>query len=573
MNRTDFLNSIVKRPPAKATYNTANDPLVKKYGNKSLPLDVKRTRSGLAPYTGTWGEKQQLHLLKRTMFGVTKNDLNALQSLTMSQSVDLLVNATPTIPSPPVNYYENIQPDTQSVPFGQTWVNTPYDTVGTVSYYRYLSTQAWWMNNIIQQPTSIEEKMVLFWHNHFATQWSAVGENRVYYNHLKLIRSFALGNFKSFVKAMTKDAMMLIFLNGYYNNKYAPDENYARELQELFTIGKDPSYYTEDDVKAAARVLTGYRLDLALSTNYFFDDTWHDETNKQFSTFYNNTVITGQTGANGENELDDLLNMIFSKSTIVSKFICRKLYRYFIHYDIDASTEANVITGLAQTFVASNWDIKPVLLQLFKSEHFYDTVMSTDCLIQNPMDYYLGFARTTKVDFPTITQLEDFYQAKITMFYICDLFAMTPGNPPNVAGWPAYYQTPQFHQMWVNSDTISNRIEFTDYLLTDYGLWVTSMLQIRSNVISFAMDCSNPGDPNVLLDYITDRLMSFTLSTASKAYHKSILLSGQAQDYYWTNAWSNYITNPTNTIYEGIVRSRLQQLLTQLCRMAEHQIS
>ncbi len=478
INRKDFFLDIFKKNKFDSSkYILQKDTVFEKYANKELPLKVKTTRSGITPYAGPWTESQKVHLLKRTMFGVTKNDLTAIASMTVSQAVDALINAPSTNPSPPVNYYQNIEPDTQNIPFGQTWVNTPYDPVGTVGYYRYLSVQAWWMNNIIRQGLSIEEKMILFWHNHFATQMSAVGENRVYYNHLKLIRTHALGNFKTFVKAMTKDAMMLIYLNGYYNNKYSPDENYARELQELFTIGKGANYYTEDDVQAAARVLTGFRLDVTNSTNYFFDETWHDDTNKTFSPFYSNTIITGQSGANGENELDDLLNMIFAKTTIVSKFICRKLYQFFIHYDITPDIETNVITPLAQTFVTNNWEIRPVLRQLFKSEHFFDATMSKDCLIKNPMDYYLGLMRTSKVGFPAATSIEDAYQANITLFYICDLFAMKPGDPPNVAGWPAYRLAPQYHQVWINSDTLPNRLEFTDYIFNGFGIYVSSSLQ------------------------------------------------------------------------------------------------
>lgn len=573
MSRKDFFDVLIQHGGQHATeYDISKDAAFNKYSNKSLPLNVKKTRATLTPYTGVWGLKQQTHLLKRTMFGVEQSNLNTIQTMTMSQAVDAIVNAAPTVPPPPVNYYESTEPDTQGVPFGQTWVNTPYDTVGTVSYYRYLSTQAWWMNNIINQPLSIQEKMTLFWHNHFATNWDDVGENRVFYEHLKLLRANATGNFKSFVKDMTKNAMMLIYLNGQYNNKYDPDENYARELQELFTIGVGPNNYTQADVLSAAKVLTGFRLDLGTSTNYFFDDTWHDDTNKTFSSFYGNTVITGQTGPNGENELDDLLNMIFSKSVIVSRFIVRKLYRFFIHYDIDTDIETNIIVPLAQTFVTNNWNIKPVLLQLFKSSHFYET-MSMDCLIRNPMDYYLGLIRTSKVSFPPASSIVDAHQAFIALFYICDYFAMRPGSPPNVAGWPAYHQSPQYHQMWINSDTLPNRMEFTDYLFTDYGVWASSSLQFRSDVIEFAKTCPTPSDPDILIDHFISRLLSFTFSAASKTYYKSILLTGMTANSVWTNAWNAYMGNPTDPILEGVVKSRLQMVLTQMGRLAEHQIS
>jgi hypothetical protein len=570
LTRKDFLNGFSLRSKNKSNeYDIEKDVIFKKYSNKSLPLSVKRTRSSLAPYTGVWSERQKVHLIKRTMFGVTNTAMNTIQTLSMSQAVDALVNAPIVSAPPPINYYESFEPDTQGVPFGQTWVNTPYDAIGTVGYWRYLSMLSWWYNNIIHQDFSLQQKMVLFWHNHFATQ--GVGDNRISYDYIKLLNTHSLGNFKTFVKEITKSSAMLIFLNGMYNNKYSPDENYARELQELFTLGKDTGY-TEDDVKAAARVLTGFRLDNEVSTAYFYDDTWHDEDDKLFSSFYGNTTITGLTGAAGETELDALLDMIFTKTDIISKFICRKIYRFFVHYDLDIDTENNIISGLAQTLVANNWEIKPVLSQLFKSSHFYD-VMGMDCLIKNPVDYYLGLIRTTNVNLPPITSIEEAHYTNISLLYIINNMAMELGNPPNVAGWSAYYQTPQFHQMWINSDTLPKRLEYTDYLFTDYGIYISSLTQIRSDVIQFAQTCSNPSNPDVLIDHFLTRLVSFTFTQTTKDHYKSILLSGQASNYYWTGAWNDYMNMPSNTIFEGIVRSRLQQVLTQICRLAEHQIS
>src|SRR4030095_6397414 len=121
------------------------------------------------------------------------------------------------------------------------------------------------------------------------------------------------------------------------------------------------------------------------TNSYSFNAAQHDTTSKQFSSFYNNTTIAGRTGATaGDLELTDLINMIFSKSTEVSRFMVKKLYRYFVYYKIDSATEANVITPLAQMLVSNNWEIKPVLSALFKSEHFFDTV-NQGCYIKSPV--------------------------------------------------------------------------------------------------------------------------------------------------------------------------------------------
>ena len=176
---------------------------------------------------------------------------------------------------------------------------------------------------------------------------------------------------------------MLYYLNGYLNTNTSPDENYARELQELFTIGKENTpNYTEDDVKAAAKVLTGWRINTTTTLpTVYFDSTKHHTSNKLFSSFYGNTTIAYQSGSNGALETDALMDMVFSKQQEVAKFICRKLYRFFIYYTIDNTVEANVITPLAQIFINNNWDIVPVLKTLYKSEHFFE-LNSKGCIIK-----------------------------------------------------------------------------------------------------------------------------------------------------------------------------------------------
>jgi uncharacterized protein (DUF1800 family) len=221
------------------------------------------------------------------------------------------------------------------------------------------------------QERSIHEKMILFWHNHFSTEADTVRDARYLYKHHSLLRKFALGNFKTFVREMSIDPAMLVYLNGNKNTKTAPDENYGRELQELFTMGKgSDSKYTEDDVKAAAKVLTGYVVD-ALKIDYSFTPSRHDTSDKTFSAYYNNTVIKGKSGTDGILELDELINMLFQKEEL-SKFICRKIYQFFVHYDLNETVEKNVITPLAEIFRKNNFEITPVLSTLFKSQFFYD---------------------------------------------------------------------------------------------------------------------------------------------------------------------------------------------------------
>ena len=268
-------------------------PAKKKKIERSQTAEPQRTQSGINPYNGAWTENEVQHLLKRVMFGSTKTDIDYFKTRTVLQAVDELINPIAPLPAPPLNDYAALMAD-PAVPAGQTWVNAPTND-GTLNSLRRQSFKKWWTGLMINQDRSIREKITLFWANHFGTETNDIGNAHWGYWHHDLLRGQSLGNYKTLVKAVTIDAGMLRYLNGYLNTNTAPDENFARELQELFTIGKDGvtgmAPYTEDDVKKAAKVLTGWRINGTTFASYF-DATRHENTAKTFSSFYNNTTIT-----------------------------------------------------------------------------------------------------------------------------------------------------------------------------------------------------------------------------------------------------------------------------------------
>lgn len=536
---------------------------------------VTRTTSTIAPYTGTFGTNEVIHLLKRTMFGAAKADVDYFKTKTLSQAVNELLTVPTLPPAPPVKNYANpvsaADADT-GVVAGTTWVNTNTND-GTVNSQRVTSFKSWWMGLMINQSRNIQEKMVLFWHNHFATETTDIGRAIWCYQNNAILRKNALGNFKQFVKDVTLDTGMLRYLNGYLNTNTAPDENYARELQELFTVGKGIDNgsppYTENDVKAAAKVLTGWTVNNTTNT-FTFNASRHDITDKAFSAFYKNTIITGRSGAAGANELDDMLNMIFATNDVAT-YICRKIYRWFVYYDVDSATEANVIAPLAQIFRNNNYEIKPVLESLFKSEHFYD-VLNQGCQIKSPVDMNVSLCREFNVVFPPSS---DYVNAYFMWDYIrtqSSIMQQNIGDPPDVAGWKAYYQAPQFYEIWINSDTLPKRNQFSD-TMSNNG-YTRNGKNIKIDFIAFAKAMPNPGDPNELINDSLTYLFRLPLSQASKNQIKTdILLSGQLQDYYWTDAWVAYMANPSNTANATIVRNRLRDLYQYLMRLAEYQLA
>ena len=542
---------------------------------------------GIAPYTGSFGRNELIHLLKRTLFGVKKDDIDAFSDKTLAQVVSTLLTPPTTEPTPPINNYGTAANTDDRIAPGTVWA---YDTEnGTYNGARINSLRAWWIGNMVNQTQSIHEKMVLFWHNHFATR--ALDTSALYmYNHVVMLRRNALGNFKTFVKEVTLDPNMLRYLNGYKNVKTAPDENYGREVQELFTQGKGPnSLYTETDVKTAAKLLTGwnvrqatFKLDPNDATEVpknrwesYFTLANHDITDKTFSAHYNNTVIKGiSTAAAPDTEVITFVNMLLATDES-SKYIVRRLYRFFVYYVIDATIETEVIAPLAAIF-RQNYDIKPVLSALFNSQHFFD-MANRDALIKSPIDHLVGMVREFNTVFPTST---DYVQQYGSWYQLvangngADQQGQALANPPNVAGWPAYYQEPTFHEFWINTDTLPKRLRFADQFFTAAGYNLGNNKKIYADVLTvtdqFGQDAY---DPNLLVTRALEMMYRIPVGDMFKAYLKTtILLNGQASDHYWTDAWTAYKTTPS-AVNANIVVTRLTKLYKFLADRPEYQLS
>jgi uncharacterized protein (DUF1800 family) len=263
--------------------------------------------------------------------------------------------------------------------------------------------------------------------------------------------------------------------------------------------------------------------------------------------------------------------MIFDKKAEVSRFIVSKLYRWFCYYTIDAATEANVIEPLALQLRNNNWDIKPVLATLLKSEHFFD-VVNRGCLIKSPLEVAVNLCREFNLVFPDVADYANAYGMWDYIRAQVNNYGQNYADPPNVAGWPAYYQVPQFYQLWINSDTLPKRNRFTDVMVVSG--YTRNGKTIKIDPIAFAKKMSNPSDPNVLISDVLDYIYSVPLSEASRnTVKKNILLSGQDQDYYWSNAWNAYIANPADNMAFQIVNMRLRDLLKYFMNLAEYHLA
>ena len=532
-------------------------------------------QSGVNAYTGPWTEKEMLHLLRRTTFGATKASVDQIKTMSVSAAVDFLIDNAAQPATKPVNVYTN-PTDSGGCPFGTSWVDfaAPDPTDNTIrntlnNSRTNASFKPWWMGQMINQRTHILEKMTLFWANHFGTS-TGINNPKAIFQHYKILRTYGLTNFRDLVKQVTIDPHMLYFLSGYTNVKSAPNENYGRELQELFMVGKGPdSHYTEDDVKAAARVLTGWRVQQSSTDGSFssiFNPNLHDAANKQFSPFYNNTIITGQAAAAGANETDALLDMIL-KNTETAKYVVRRIYRWFVYYDITSTAEANVITPLADLFRTNNYSIPVLLKALLKSEHFFDP-FNYGSIIKSPADMYVGMIREFNLTLAA-SPVDMMYAHWKSFSDKCNAEAQNLADPPNVAGWPAYYvEETKFYETWMSNATIQVKAKNLN-AFTNGGVTVSGV-KLKVDSVAFAKQFVTSGDPNAVIANFILYLLPMDLSQPQKDYMKTILLNNQINEAYWTGAWNDYLAAPTDTTKLGIVQKRLDTLINYISSLAEY---
>lgn len=523
----------------------------------------------MAPYAGPWTKQEAGHLLRRTMFGATNQQILDAVSNGMNATVTSLLQI-PTIGEPVA-----FSPDEAITTFGNSWVNDPYPAdqvlATATGNARRTSLAVWAMKRINEESLSIAEKMCLFWQNHFAATFT--GDARSTYDYHALIRQHALGNFRQFVKDMTINPSMLLFLNGATNTLFSPNENYARELLELYTIGKGPQIgpgdytnYTEQDVAEGAKILTGYLVDGLFSSTVGdvtanFNAVLHDPSTKTLSSAFGGATIPDA----GPNEYSNYIDVIFQQDE-VANFICRKLYRYFVNYDLTMDVETNVIPIMAATLINNNYDVQPVMDELLKSEHFYD-ISVRGALIKSPLEYVFSMMNSTEsipgFDLVTDSEMYGF------LYSASDIMGQSYAAPPSVAGWPAYYQEPSYSQLWVNATYLQLRFQITDFVTLFTGIpgngnnW-------KLNIFTFLDNLSLPADPVAVIDDIADVFTPKGLSVSQKLILKAILTNG-LPDFEWTLQYNDYLANPGNATFSDPVKLRIELVLARLFHMPEFQ--
>ncbi|MEM9933431.1 MAG: DUF1800 domain-containing protein [Bacteroidota bacterium] len=578
MDRRTFLGATLQSKrhsdPLDPVKKGKIDP-VSKLVNQELP-QLQEVTSGLEAHTGDFEWAEARHLLNRSLFGAKKAEIEQAVSDGLDATIDKLV-ADWEEPDPPVYYSYNKDPN---APVGTSWVSHSRSPGGGVNPegFRRRSLRYWALGLMATQEVSLREKMALFWHNHFATELLFSGnDSRYSYQLMRLFRLHGLGNFKTLVEKVTVNPAMLHYLNGNQNKVGAPNENYARELFELFTIGKGPQIgegnytnYTEEDVREAAKVLTGWQPTGGLAnagyTGSLYRDNRHDKTTKQFSAAFNYKVIENQ----GEDEYKALIDMIFGQAE-TARYICRKLYRWFCYYVIDEPTEVFVIEPMVQLLIANSFEIKPVVRALLSSAHFYD-LLRRGCIIKSPMDYVISMARKLEFEIPTV---EDYaYAYRLWGYFYAEAAKLqqTFLTPPSVAGWPAYYQEPVYSQAWVNSATLPNRQFYASLITSANGKKIYQQNYLKLDVFKLLEQVSDPADPNLVVSEIADVLFPNGITDSQLIFLKDVLIPG-LPDFEWTEEYILYLTDPEDPEPRMAVENRLRALIQTMVSLPEIHLS
>ena len=345
---------------------------------------------------------QAAHLLRRAGFGGSPAEIDELAALSHANAVEKLLNFQLD-----GNLAFNLERKLQE--------NGYEAALNDIAY--------WWMLLMARSKQPLQEKMTLFWHGHFTSSYSKVKDPMLLLEQNQLFRDNALGNFKDLVKKVSRDPAMIDYLDGQSNRKGKPNENYARELMELFTIGI--GNYTEQDVREAARAFTGWGFK---GRTYVFTPNQHDAASKTFM---------GQMGNfNG----DDVIEITLKRPES-GKFIINELWNFFVYTD----PEPAIIDRLSDVYFKSNYDIKEVMRAIFLSPEFLSE-KAYRSLVKSPVEYVIGMAK----QLGATNIASNLTQASSGM-------GQTLFNPPTVKGWDGNLK-------WVNSSYFFDRINTANTL-------------------------------------------------------------------------------------------------------------
>ena len=403
----------------------------------------------LHPYSGPWNERLAAHLWRRAGFGGSPADVRRLAAMPVHAAVESFVRfpSTAALPAPD-NVYDPYRSGDFAAGFGRRLAQMD-DTarrsrlmeIRRQSRQSVIALQRWWLDRMVNTPAPLQEKMTFFLHTHFTTAAIQKGVWPSYvYNQNQLLRDHALGNLRDLTQQISRDPAMLLYLDNARSGKSHPNENYARELMELFTLGH--GNYTEQDIRESARAFTGWTVDRR--TGAFAENArLHDDGPKQF------------LGQRGNFDGTDIVNIIF-RQPAAAKFLASNLLNFFVYND----PEPALVDALAEVVRKNDFNLAPVLSKLLSSNVFFSD-RAYRALVKSPVEFVIGSYKVfglTEVDPSAQRALMAMGQV---LFY-----------PPNVAGWPG-------GEAWLTSQMMIARENFATQLVNSQMMaqstWLTDV--------------------------------------------------------------------------------------------------
>ncbi len=588
---------------------------------------------------GPLGKKRAAHLLRRTCLGGTIQEIDEFALLTAQEATARLFNSDLPDPILPAD------PDT-----GAEWV----ESGGTDTENSDLENALfnWHIGQMIGQgvdeslklPYIFRERLVFFFHTHFTTKKSVVRNARALFYQMALFRLFAFDqedlertipstdpevpdevvssprNLKQLTKKLSLDNAMLRFLDGRFNVKGNPNENYARELLELYTIGRglegnvpEPEFdgdyftFTEQDVQEGAKVLSGYDTDDALFDNNAIATVnqdpetglpqgvlkggitanRHEEGIKTFSDRLGGASVTPDATLTADlqvaDEISQLVDLIYDQQE-TSIHMCREIYRFFVYHQVDKALEDDIVQEMAGIFTANEYKLQPVLEALFTSQHFYDGAAGVDdnnfgSIIKSPLELILGFMRTFNISMPDYqTELEAYNNFTERILEDMSDQGMDYYEPFEVAGYSAYHQFPIYNRSWITTNYLTNRYEFIRLSLSDG----TNMEMGQVDVFDFVEQNFQQAVIRVVDDFIiamaeyvlpSAEALSFSgtageLTVERLNYFKSLMLAFDVDgdpEQEWTNRWNENRDRNTRA-------NQIMALLNAMLQSPEYQL-
>lgn len=525
---------------------------------------------------GPLGKRLAAHLLRRATFRITPARISEFSQKTAAEAVDELFSFPDYVhPEGPVSYDDGMT----------AWLTEgPYDARPESSGIRRRSVEMWFFNELMHD-TSVRHKMAMFWNAIFV---SALDEDWRRFDRWRLFQYLATGNVKELAYRVTLDPAMLRYLNNNVNKKTSPNENYAREFLELFTILKGETIgagnytnYTEADIQEAARVLTGFRDGTfdnkdditGLATGYAQYSN-HDPGNKKFSSAFGYQEIVGAVdAADMYRELSDFVDMIFAKPETARAYV-RKLYLFFVADQITDEIESDIIAPLAGQLLDDGYVIENTLKTLLSSVHFFDEDDSdnTDEIIggkiKPPLE--LLFHSTNFFEANQIGVLNadaNNYNTPTSRIITQHIRWMGfPDYPESVEGYPGFFKSPSFGKFWFDQSNIAYRFKLSEAMLTGTTVSNNNSIPFRADVVPFfATYFTNQEYANELVRQFLEMTLPEMPDAERFAYFADKLLGGLSP-INWMFEWMGFMGSGD----DSSIRIALENLFDAVVKSPEY---